>query len=263
MSILGKLFYILPEFGGNMDHLHSVTFVGAGPGAARHLTLGAYQALQGADVVLHDRLVGSEVLDLIPAHIRCLDVGKQGFGAQMPQAAINALLVQTALSGAKVVRLKGGDCGIFGRLDEEITALEQAGLGYEILPGLTAATVAAAEIGQSLTQRGRNAALRIITGHDVAGFAEQDWRGLAREVAAIYMGKASARFIQGRLMMHGADPATPVTLVENVSRADQRIFAANLASLPAVAAGLAGPAVILLGIAPRTADLSQLKDAHA
>ena len=242
---------------------HHVTFVGAGPGAAKHLTLGALAALQAADVVLHDRLVGAEVLDLIPARVRRLDVGKQGFGPQMPQAQINALLVDIAMTGAKVVRLKGGDCGIFGRLDEEISALEQAGIGYEILPGLTAATVAAAEIGQSLTQRGRNAALRIITGHDVDGFAEQDWRGLAHEVAAIYMGKKSARFIQGRLMIHGADPATPVTLVENVSRPDQRIFPANLASLPAVAATLSGPAVILFGLAPRQAAHLQLKDARA
>ncbi len=236
--------------------LSPVLFVGAGPGAAAHLTLGAFQALQAADVVIHDRLVGAEIMALIPAHVTRLDVGKEGFGPSVGQAEINAALVAHALTGARVVRLKGGDPGIFGRLDEEIEALEAHGLPYQILPGLTSACVAAAALGQSLTKRGRNASLRIVTGHDMAGFAEQDWRGLARpdEVAAIYMGKKSARFIQGRLMMHGAAADTPVTLVENVSRADQRIHAATLATLPDTAALCDGPAVILYGLAPRAAQ---------
>jgi len=245
----------------------AVTFVGAGPGAAAHLTLGAFRALQDCDVVIHDRLVGDEVLALIPAHVRRLDVGKEGFGPSATQASINAALVAHAMTGARVVRLKGGDCGIFGRLDEEMDALEAAGLSFRILPGMTAASVAAASIGQSLTKRGRNASLRIVTGHDMAGFAEQDWRGLARrgEVAAIYMGKKSARFIQGRLMMHGADAATPVSLVENVSRPDQRVLAATLATLPEAAQSLSGPAVILLGLAPRQAlrAATELKEAQA
>jgi len=244
-----------------------VTFVGAGPGAAQHLTLGAYHALQGADVVIHDRLVGPEVLALIPAQTPRVDVGKEGFGAQTAQAYINAALIAHASAGAHVVRLKGGDTGIFGRLDEEISALEGAGIAFAIQPGLTAASAAAAAIGQSLTQRGRNAALRIVTGHDMAGFADQDWRGLAQrgEVAAIYMGKKSARFIQGRLMMHGAGADTPVTLVENVSRPDQRIIACTLATFAAHAAGLSGPAVILLGLAPRAAvqHISHLQEAQA
>jgi uroporphyrin-III C-methyltransferase len=244
-----------------------VTFAGAGPGAALHLTLGVYQALQGADVVIHDRLVGAEVLALIPSSVRLIGVGKEGFGPSTAQSVINATLVQQAQTGARVVRLKGGDCGIFGRLDEEINALEAANLTFTILPGLTAASVAAASIGQSLTRRGRNASLRIVTGHDMAGFADQDWRGMARvgEVTAIYMGKKSARFVQGRLMMHGAATDTPVTLVENVSRADQRVVAATLASLPKAAQCLDGPAVILYGLAPRQARpaLSQLKEAQA
>lgn len=245
----------------------AVIFVGAGPGAAQHLTLGAYQALQDAEVVVHDRLVGVEVLALIPAHVRRVDVGKEGFGPSAAQEHINAVLVAEALAGHRVVRLKGGDTGIFGRLDEEIEALEAAGISFAILPGLTSASAAAAAIGQSLTRRGRNTSLRIVTGHDMAGFAEQDWRGLARggEVAAIYMGKKSARFVQGRLMMHGADPATPVTVVENVSRADQRIHAGHLSSLAETAALATGPAVILFGLAPRTAAavLPHLKEARA
>jgi len=235
--------------------LPNVVFAGAGPGAADHLTLGVLRALQAADVVIHDRLVGAEVLALIPPQARRIDVGKEGFCPSTTQGDINATLVAEAQTGARVVRLKGGDCGIFARLDEEIEALERAGLGFVILPGLTTASVAAAAIGQSLTRRGRNASLRLITGHDMAGFAEQDWRGLARpgEVAAIYMGKKSARFLQGRLMMHGANPATPVSLCENVSRPDQRVLSATLATLPEAAMQLTGPAVMLFGLAPRAA----------
>lgn len=245
----------------------AVTFVGAGPGAAAHLTLAAYRALQDADVVIHDRLVGAEILALIPATTAKIDMGKEGFGPSASQKTINATLVAQAQTGARVVRLKGGDCGIFGRLDEEIEALEAANLTFRILPGLTSAAVAAAQIGQSLTRRGRNASLRIITGHDMAGFAEQDWRGIARagEVAAIYMGKKSARFIQGRLLMHGAAADTAVTLVENVSRSDQTVTAATLATLPEAASRLSGPAVILYGLAPRqaAAALPALHEAQA
>ena len=243
-----------------------VTFVGAGPGAADYLTLGALRALQQADVVVHDRLVGAEILALIPPATRLIDMGKEGFGTSTPQSAINDTLVAEALQGHRVVRLKGGDPGIFGRLDEEILALQARGLRYAILPGLTAATVAAAVIGQALTCRGRNAAFRIVTGHDMDGFAEQDWRAMARpgEVTAIYMGKKSARFIQGRLMMYGASADTDVTLVENVSRPHQRIVQTSLATLPEAAAQLAGPAVILYGLAPRQAlAATQLNEATA
>lgn len=235
-----------------------VTFVGAGPGDPDHLTMRAQRALAEADVVIHDRLVGPGVLALANPAARCLDVGKEGFGASTAQSSIDSLIVAEARLGRRVVRLKGGDCGIFGRLDEEIEALEAAGLGWFIVPGLTAAAVATAAIGQSLTRRGRNASVRIVTGHDVAGFAEQDWRGMARagDVTAIYMGKRSARFLQGRLMMHGAAPDTPVTVVENVSRPDERILAATLATLPEALADVAGPAVLLYGLAPRHASMA-------
>lgn len=246
-----------------------VAFVGAGPGSADDLTLGALRALHTADVIIHDRLIGSEVLALIPPHVVRIDVGKQGFGPSTPQAEINRLIVSQAVLGLRVLRLKAGDPGIFGRLDEEIAALEAADIPYTLTPGLTSAAAAAAAIGQSLTQRGRNASLRILTGHDMAGFADHDWRGLARpgEVAAIYMGKASARFMQGRLLMHGAAPGTPVAIVENASRPDQRIIAASLATLPEAVATTRGPAILLYGLAPRRAatplTAQNLKEIHA
>jgi uroporphyrin-III C-methyltransferase len=232
-----------------------VTFVGAGPGDPDLLTIAAARTLAGADIVLHDRLVGQGVLDLIGRRAMVLPVGKEGFRPSTSQAEINALLVAFALKGGRVVRLKSGDPGVFGRLDDEIAALDGAGIGWTIIPGITSAAAAAAVIGQSLTQRGRNSGVRFLTGHDVEGFAEQDWRGLAEPgaVAAIYMGKRAARFLQGRLMMHGADVTTPITIVENVSRTDQRVIAATIATLPALAEGLTGPAVMLLGLSPRRA----------
>ena len=232
-----------------------VTIAGAGPGNPDLLTLGTLRAIEQADVVVHDRLIGPEILALIPASATRIDAGKEGFGPSTPQAAIHAAMIDAARTGARVLRLKAGDPAIFARLDEELDALDAAGIPWTILPGLTAASAAAAALGQSLTARGRNGALTILTGHDMAGFAEQDWRALARPgaVAAIYMGKAASRFLQGRLMMHGAAPDTPVTLVENASRADQRLHAATLATLPASAAACSGPAVILWGLAPRAA----------
>lgn len=233
----------------------SVALVGAGPGDPDLLTLGALRALQAADVVVHDRLVGPEILALIPPTARRIDAGKEGFGPSTPQPAIHAAMIDAARDGAFVVRLKSGDPGIFGRLEEELDALDAAGIPWRIVPGLTAASAAAAALGQPLTARGRNGALTLLTAHDLQGFADQDWRALARPgaVAAIYMGKAASRFLQGRLMMHGAAPDTPVSLVENASRPDQRIHAATLASLPAAAAVCAGPAAILWGLAPRAA----------
>ena len=234
-----------------------VAFVGAGPGDPELLTMRAVRMMECADVILHDALVPADILAVAGDSARLVPVGKRGFGPSMKQDEINALIIEHALGGARVVRLKSGDPGIFGRLDEETQALEAAGIPYHVTPGLTAASAAAAGMGVSLTKRGRNSDLRLLTGHDVKGFAEQDWRTLARPgaVAAIYMGKRAARFLQGRLMMHGGDPATPITVVANASRPNERQLPSTLATLPADldAADLDGPAVLLLGLAPRAA----------
>jgi len=143
------------------------------------------------------------------------------------------LIVEHVARGAQVLRLKSGDPTVFGRLDEELEAIAAQDISYSIVPGITAASAAAAALGRSLTRRGRNSQLRVITGHDMAGYAEHDWRDLAKPdaVAAIYMGKTAARFIQGRLLMHGADPLTPVSIIENCSRPDQVIRSAPLNAL--------------------------------
>jgi uroporphyrin-III C-methyltransferase/precorrin-2 dehydrogenase/sirohydrochlorin ferrochelatase len=237
-----------------------VDLVGAGPGDPDLLTLKARKLLDEADVVIHDRLVSPAILELARREALLIDAGKKGFGPAMAQEDICALIVEHAAAGAHVVRLKGGDPGVFGRLDEEVEALEAASIDWAVTPGITAASAATAQIGQSLTKRNRNSAARLLTGHDMKGFAEQDWRGLARtgQVAAIYMGLKGARFIQGRLLMHGAAPDTPVTAVENASRPEARTIATTLGRLAAdlEAAALTGPAVLLYGIAPRAAAVA-------
>ena len=237
-----------------------VDLVGAGPGDPDLLTLKARKAIEKADVVIHDRLETSEILELARREAIVINAGKEGFGPAMPQDAINELIVEHALDGHHVVRLKSGDPTVFGRLDEELDACTEAGVETAIIPGITTASAAVASLGQSLTKRGRNSAVRLITGHDTKGYADHDWQALARpgEVAAIYMGKKSARFIQGRLLMHGADPATPVSIMENVSRVDQRIIPTTLGELePTLTqADVKGPALTFLGLAPRDAEMT-------
>ena len=234
-----------------------VSFVGAGPGDAELLTLKARNRLHDADIVVHDRLVSWQVLELVRREAERVCAGKRGFGPSWPQERINALLVRRAREGKHVIRLKSGDPTVFGRLDEEIEALEAAGVPWEVVPGITAAAGAAADMGVSLTRRGRNSELRLITARDVDGFAEHDWAALARpgSVAAIYMGKRAAAFLRGRLLMRGAAPSTPVTIVENASHQDKRIVATTLLRLPEALGDVPfpGAVVLMLGILPRDA----------
>ncbi len=247
---------------GAVDDRGRVLIAGAGPGDPDLLTVAALRAMQTADVILHDRLVPEAILSLVPAGRRMHPVGKEGFGKSVPQDEINALMIREAKAGQTVLRLKAGDPGIFGRLDEEVEALDAAGVAWSVIPGITAAAAAAASLGRSLTRRGRNSGLRLLSAHTVDGFAECDWSALAREgeVAVLYMGKRAARFIQGRLLLHGADPALPIAVVENASRPDERIIDTTLARLPGdiAAAGLAGPAVIVVGIARTTIGVTRI-----
>ncbi len=261
----GTLDRLLAEHLGEAPRKGRVLFVGAGPGDPDDLTMRARRALDEADVVIHDRLVPQPILELARREAEIVEAGKTGFGDSVPQHEINAMIVEHALNGAVVVRLKSGDPGVFGRLDEEIEACEAAGIEWTIVPGLTSAAMAAARLGQSLTKRGRNAEVRFLTGQDVKGLADHDWAALARPgtVAAIYMGKRAARFIQGRLLMHGADPATPVSVVENAGRPTERILATRLAALEPTlsAAAVDGPAIIFLGLAPRAEKAEALEAA--
>ena len=235
-----------------------VWIVGTGPGDPELLTLKARKLLHEADVVIHDRLVPGPILELARREVTVIEVGKIPYGPAWKQNDINALLVEHGRH-ANVVRLKSGDPGIFGRLDEEMDALDAADVPFDVVPGITSAAAAAASIKVSLTKRGRNSSLRILTGHDIDGFAEQDWRDLAKPgaVAAIYMGVRAATFLRGRLMIHGADEATPVTAIENASRPDQRVIASTLIDLPDALAEAApnGPVMLFLGLSPRAAEI--------
>ena len=238
-------------------HVH---IVGAGPGDPDLLTVGALRVMHSADVVVYDRLVSDEVLALCRREAEFIYVGKQAGRPSTRQDVINATMVEHALAGRRVVRLKSGDPLTFGRAEEEFAALDAAGVTFSINPGITSAVAAAASLRHSLTVRGENTAAVLATGHDESGFAELDWASLAKPDAraAIYMGVRAARFIQGRLLVHGADPQTPVTVVENASRPDEVIRAATLASLNDTleAAKLDGPALLMLGYAPRHAVLA-------
>lgn len=235
-----------------------VFIVGAGPGDPDLLTRKALKVLDEADVVIHDRLVGPLVLELARREAIRIETGKKGFGPSWKQEDINALMIKHALEGARIVRLKSGDASVFGRLDEEMEALDSAGIPFEVVPGITTASAAAAEMNVSLTKRNRNSAFQILTAQDIKGFADHDWRTLARtgSVAAIYMGLKSAHFLAGRLMMHGADGEMPITIVQNVSRPDQKMVVSSIYELVSDAERLEddGPSILMLGLEPRNCE---------
>lgn len=236
-------------------HVH---IVGAGPGNPDLLTIGALRVMHSADVIVYDRLVSEEVLSLCRREAEFIYVGKQAGAASTRQEVINDLLVEKAKDGLTVVRLKSGDPLVFGRAEEEFAALDDANVAFTIHPGITAATAAAASLSHSLTVRGENTAAVLATGHDENGFAELDWASLAKPGAraSIYMGLRAARFIQGRLLLHDADPATPVTIVENASRPNEVIVSTTLSALPDALSlnDVRGPAVLMLGYTRRRAS---------
>jgi len=249
---LNKLF---AEAQNEADDVGKVFLVGSGPGDPDLLTRKALKVLHEADVVIHDRLVAPEILELARREAELIQTGKQGFGPSWKQDDINQLMVKHAKEGAQIVRLKSGDPAVFGRLDEEMDALDAAGIDFEIIPGITTASAAAASLNVSLTKRKRNSALQIMTAQDIKGFAEQDWRKLAQDgaVAAIYMGFKSAHLLSGRLLMHGADANTSITIMENVSRVNQKTIVTSIGDLPKMAehAGEDGPVILMLGLEPR------------
>jgi len=234
-----------------------VILVGAGPGDPELLTLKARRVLHDADVVLYDRLVDPRILELARREATLIEVGKKPGGPAWKQPDINAAMIEHAREGALVVRLKSGDSLVFGRADEELDALEAAGIPWEVVPGITAASAAAASAGRSLTRRGRNGAIGFITAQDAEGYAEHDWRALAQpgKTFAIYMGLRAARFVQGRLLLHGASPETPVTIVENASRPDERVIESQLGGVSQTiwASAIRGPAIIFIGLKARAA----------
>ncbi len=228
-----------------------VSLVGAGPGAEDLLTLRAQRALQEADVIVYDRLVPEAVLRQGRRDARRLYVGKAPGNHALSQDAINALLVNEARKGNRVVRLKSGDPLVFGRAGEEMAALRAANVSFDVVPGITAAFAAAAENEIPLTLRETSSALVFATGHDADGETLPGWAGLALSGAtvAVYMGHAAAARVAARLVEAGLSASTPVAVIENASRADRRAFAGRLDELARIAAQpeIAGPVLIIIG----------------
>ncbi len=231
----------------------SVVLVGAGPGDPELLTLKAVRALQSADVVLYDDLVLPGSVALARREAQRLNVGKRGYKPSCTQETITAMLVTLAREGKRVVRLKGGDPMIFGRAGEEIAALKAAGVDVEVIPGVTAASAAAASLQISLTERAVARRLQFITAHARDGKLPEDldWRALADDGAttAVYMGLKTLPPLVARLLAEGLAPDTPAVLVERASWDSERRIPSTLADLPATAAasGLIGPCLVLIG----------------
>jgi uroporphyrin-III C-methyltransferase len=227
----------------------TVYLVGAGPGAPDLLTLRAAKVLAEADIVFHDALVHPAIVALA-ARAEKIAVGKRCGKHSAVQQFINKRLIDAARKHRVVVRLKGGDPMLFGRAQEEIAALAAAGISYEVVPGVTAALAASAELGIALTQRGLARSIAFVTPRVGAGGRASDWaRSLAAaDTGAIYMGSGEAATIAAALIAAGKSAATPVAVVENASLPTATVRYTTLAGLPAsLDSGTTGPALILLG----------------
>ncbi|EXU74952.1 MULTISPECIES: siroheme synthase CysG [Erwinia] len=226
-----------------------IILVGAGPGDAGLLTLRGLQVMQLADVVLYDHLVSDEVLDLVRRDADRICVGKRANAHSVPQEETNRLLVELARKGKRVVRLKGGDPFIFGRGGEELQAAVEAGIPFQVVPGVTAAAGATAYAGIPLTHRDHAQSALFITGHCRAGGEEMDWPSLARarQTLAIYMGTVKAAEISARLIAHGRDAHTPVAVIGRGTRQDQQVLTGTLETLDELAQRAPTPALIVIG----------------
>ncbi len=230
-----------------------VSFVSSGPGDPDLLTLKAVARLQAADAVLFDDLSSGPILSHARTGADLVGVGKRAGRASPKQDHVSRLLVDYATTGARVVRLKSGDCGLFGRLEEEITALTEAGIGYEIIPGVTAASAAAAAANIPLTRRLTARRVQFVTGADVTGGLPEglNWAALAdpQATTVVYMGKRTFAALVEGLRAHGLPDTTPALLAEAVSTPDQHLLRGTLASLVAHLAEGPGhhPGLILYG----------------
>ena len=231
----------------------TVHLVGAGPGDPNLLTLRGARLLETCTLVATDRLASDELLDLVPASASRLDVGKRPGGRGWTQDEINRLLVQSALGGQAVVRLKGGDPYVFGRGGEEIEACVQAGVPVEVVPGITSAIGAPSAAGIPVTHRGLAAGFAVVTGHEdpTKPDSQVDWANLAGfpGTVVILMGVGELGRIAERLINNGRDPRTPAAAVRWGTTPDQQVVGATLGTLHEAvrASGLRPPATIVVG----------------
>ncbi|MFD1695395.1 siroheme synthase CysG [Roseibium aestuarii] len=245
---------------GEAENNGFVWLVGAGPGAEDLLTLRAQRLLQEADVIVHDALVPDAVVAMGRRDAERISVGKRKGHHSVSQKDICGLLVKLASEGRKVVRLKSGDPMIFGRAAEEMDALRAADLPFEVVPGVTAAFAAAASAQLPLTLRGVASTLVFATGHNARSETLPEWAGLALKGAtvAVYMGRTVASDVSRRLIEAGMRPATPVAIIENAARAEERQFLGTLADLGALSGrdDIDGPVLMVIGDAVGHAALA-------
>lgn len=229
-----------------------VWLVGAGPGSADLLTVRAARLIEGAEALLYDALADREILNLAPAGCLKIQTGKRAGKASMAQGEINALILRLARKGLNVVRLKGGDPSVFGRVGEEADYLESHDVEVEVVPGVTAASAAAAQFGFPLTHRGEARRIVLATATLKDGALQTDgWAALAdrESTLALYMARDCAGLVAAKLIAEGRAASTPAIAVENAGRPDARMIMATLAELGArvAAADCDGPVVLVIG----------------
>jgi uroporphyrin-III C-methyltransferase len=229
-----------------------VTLVGAGPGDPELLTIKALRALESAQLVLYDHLVDKAVLAHVPKDADLIYVGKESSHHTLSQEAIIGLMIRLARSGRALVRLKGGDCYVFGRGGEEAQALAAAGVPFDVIPGITAAQGVAASVGIPLTHRDHADTLVLVTGHRRNdGELDLDWPKLARprQTVVVYMGLATLPCISSQLIAHGLAPDTPAALVEHGTLPGERCITGTIETLPLLAQveKVKSPALLLIG----------------
>jgi uroporphyrin-III C-methyltransferase/precorrin-2 dehydrogenase/sirohydrochlorin ferrochelatase len=228
-----------------------VYLVGTGPGDPDLLTFRALRLMQQADVVLYDRLIGDGILNLVRRDAERIYVGKKTDDHTIPQEEIGNMLIRLAREGKRVLRLKGGDPFMFGRGGEEIEALSENDIAFQVIPGITAASGCASYAGIPLTHRDHAQSCVFVTGHEKDGELNLNWKSLVqpRQTVVLYMGLSSLGAITNGFISNGADPSTPAAVIENGTRAGQRVITGTLETLTekTVEAGVKSPALIMVG----------------
>jgi len=244
-----------------------VWLVGAGPGDPDLISVRGLKLIRQADVLVYDRLVAAELIDEARNDAIRIYVGKQPGHHPVPQEKIESILVEQARLGRSVVRVKGGDPSVFGRVGEEMLKLEAAGIAVHIVPGITAASACAAAAGFPLTQRGIADNVCLSTAHHSEGAEDSHWASLAADknrTLVFYMGLSSLKQIRTQLTRHGLSAATPAALIENGSKQNQRVVHCTLADIDKTAKNkqLKTPCLLVVGEVTKMAAENRLKQSH-